>query len=85
VQPISQATNHETENGGTPVAAIEEVTTVGTTIRVWEIESESVCTMYTVRLMADEWDCTCPGFTFHGKCKHVARCKQIIELEEGDG
>ena len=38
--------------------------------------------MHTVRREKGQWMCTCRGFIFHGKCKHI---KQELELIEEFG
>jgi hypothetical protein len=41
--------------------------------RRWRVDSKS--NVYVVSLAAQEWDCSCTGFKYHGKCKHVTGVK----------
>lgn len=33
---------------------------------------------YTVTLRGGEWSCTCVGFGFRRKCKHIEKAKQLV-------
>jgi len=48
---------------------------------VWEIKSDSRPVTYYVRTDGEEWTCTCPGYAYHRKCKHIERCKKVQENE----
>ena len=40
---------------------------------------------YTVKQAANgSWNCTCAGFGFRRKCRHVTNCKLIINSIEGN-
>jgi hypothetical protein len=53
-------------------AEFEEVKLQGLTLQEpsWEFEG-SKGAKYTVTLSQGTYNCTCPGFTYRGKCKHV--------------
>lgn len=38
---------------------------------VWWIQGKSE--PYSVTMEPKGFSCSCPGFTFHGKCRHIAR------------
>lgn len=45
--------------------------------------------IHTVRYECHEWSCTCDGFKFHKKCKHIAAeqkkaCKWCQEWDGGE-
>ena len=40
----------------------------------WQVQG-SKGNAYTVRLRADQWTCTCAGFGWRRKCKHVESLK----------
>ena len=40
--------------------------------------------MHTVRCENDKWTCTCRGFIFHNKCKHVEEYKAMEIVREID-
>jgi len=42
--------------------------------KVWHIEG-SKGNMYTVKLSGGAYSCTCPGFGFRRKCRHIRRLK----------
>jgi len=42
-------------------------------VRVWKVKSSSGST-YTVRCFdGEKYVCSCPGFKFHKRCKHIAK------------
>ena len=34
---------------------------------------------YTVTKQGDTWKCSCPGFQFRGKCKHITNLQILLE------
>lgn len=44
--------------------------------RIWYIKSSNSKDIYTVTKKDDEFKCTCPGFIFRRKCKHVEGLKK---------
>ena len=42
--------------------------------KVWHVEG-SKGNMYTVKLSAGAYSCTCPGFGFRRKCRHIEEIK----------
>lgn len=33
---------------------------------------------YTVKHLAGEWSCSCTGFRFHGRCKHIGQIQNSL-------
>ena len=52
--------------------------------QIFEVEG-SKGNKYTVKQAKNGlWNCTCAGFGFRRKCKHVTNCKLIINSIEGN-
>jgi hypothetical protein len=39
--------------------------------QAWKVEGSKGST-YTVREVNGAWSCSCPGYTYHRKCRHIA-------------
>ena len=37
---------------------------------------------YRVRCSENTWSCTCTGFSFRGRCKHIEECKKKVKKSE---
>lgn len=48
--------------------------------REWKVVGSKGDT-YTVREDGDTWSCTCSGFTFRGKCRHLDEAKSSLEKQ----
>lgn len=45
----------------------------------WQVNGSKLETVYTITVTKDGFMCSCTGFQFHGKCKHII---QIVERFE---
>lgn len=43
----------------------------------WQVKGSKPGKTYTVTRNKDKWNCTCPGFQFRSKCKHVKEKHEI--------
>ena len=48
---------------------------------VWPV-SGSKGNTYNIELHPEGFDCSCPGFGFHGSCKHVKAVAETFTCEE---
>ena len=49
---------------------------VSASSQTWEVEG-SKGNKYTVRLSQGVWSCSCPGYSFRRKCRHIDGIKSI--------
>lgn len=44
----------------------------------WEVKSSSTKEVYTVKLVYGNWSCSCIGFGYRHKCKHIENQRVIL-------
>lgn len=60
------------------VESIELISSATTTVRRFKITSKTSGKEYTVLVDNNEYQCSCPGWQFRGKCKHTAAVQKRI-------